>query len=189
MNVRIEKVFPIPASTDKTWLLLQDIPGVASCLPGASVIECVDASHYKGQVAVKVGPASMLFRGEVEVKTIDPASHVMRLVGKGTDSTGSSGASLDLTARIEAVDATSCNLVGSSDVSISGKAAAFGGRMMNTVADQVLNQFAANFAAKVQALNAPITESPPAPTQLNALALAWAILKDWLRSLFSPKKA
>ena len=33
---------------------------------------------------------------------------------------------------------------------MSGKAAAFGGRMMNSVADQVLKQFAANFAAQVR---------------------------------------
>ena len=35
---------------------------------------------------------------------------------------------------------------------MSGKAAAFGGRMMNTVADQILKQFADNFAAQVGAL-------------------------------------
>ena len=87
---------------------------------------------------------------------------------------------------------------------MSGKAAAFGGRMMNSVADQVLKPFAANFAAKVQALQppgsggstpntsapaAPAAGAAPAPTQLNALALGWAVIKDWLRSLFSPKKA
>jgi hypothetical protein len=110
---------------------------------------------------------------------------------------------MDLTARIEAMDAHACNLVGTSEVTMSGKAAAFGGRMMNSVADQVLKQFAANFAAKVQALQPPgsggaasTTSAPatpaagtaPAPTQLNALALGWAVIKDWLRSLFSPKR-
>ena len=35
---------------------------------------------------------------------------------------------------------------------MSGKAAAFGGRMMSTVADQVLKQFADNFAARVGAM-------------------------------------
>jgi carbon monoxide dehydrogenase subunit G len=204
MNVNLEKTFPMPASADTTWVLLQDIVAVASCMPGASISERVDVSHYKGNVAVKFGPASMSFRGEVEVKTVDAASHTLRLIGKGTDSTGSSGASMDLTARIEAVDASACNLVGTSEVTMSGKAAAFGGRMMNSVADQVLKQFAANFAAKVQALqppgsggSAPNTSAPAAPAagaahapgQLNALALGWAVIKDWLRSLFSPKKA
>ncbi len=37
---------------------------------------------------------------------------------------------------------------------MSGKAAAFGGRMMNSVADQILKQFAANFAREVAALAA-----------------------------------
>ena len=37
---------------------------------------------------------------------------------------------------------------------MSGKAATFGGRMMGPVADQVLKQFAANFAARVQAMQA-----------------------------------
>jgi carbon monoxide dehydrogenase subunit G len=206
MNVTLEKTFPMPASAQTAWLLLQDIEGVANCMPGARITERTDAQHYKGTIAVKFGPASMSFRGEVEVKALEAATHTLRLVGKGTDSTGSSGASMDLTARIEAVNDTSCNLVGNSEVTMSGKAAAFGGRMMNSVADQVLKQFAANFAAKVQVMQANPPGGPsassgagssasaapaaaPQPQQLNALALAWAVFMDWLKSLFSAKKA
>ncbi|MDZ4075024.1 MAG: SRPBCC family protein [Hylemonella sp.] len=202
MNVTLEKTFPMPGSAQTAWTLLQDIEGVASCMPGARITERTDAQHYKGTVAVKFGPASMSFRGEVEVKAIDAASRTLRLIGKGTDSTGSSGASMDLTARIEVVNDSSCNLVGNSEVSMSGKAAAFGGRMMNSVADQVLKQFADNFAAKVQALQANRPCGPsasaggggapaeaPEPSQLNALALAWAVIKDWFKSLFSAKRA
>ena len=59
---------------------------------------------------------------------------------------------MDLVARIEpgAVDG-SIQLIGRSEVTMSGKAAAFGGRMMGTVADQILKQFAGNFAAQVLA--------------------------------------
>jgi carbon monoxide dehydrogenase subunit G len=200
MKVQLEKTFATPASADTAWALLQNIEAVAGCMPGASITERIDAQRYKGTVAVKFGPASMSFRGEVEVKALDPASKTVHLAGKGTDTTGSSGASMDLTARVEAVDAVSCNLIGSSEVSVSGKAAAFGGRMMSSVADQVLKQFAANFAAQVQALQtqapaagagagAPGAAPAQAPKQLNALALLWAIIKDWLRSLFAAKKA
>jgi len=202
MNVTLEKTFPMPGSAQTAWTLLQDIEGVASCMPGARITERTDAQHYKGTVAVKFGPASMSFRGEVEVKAIDAASRTLRLIGKGTDSTGSSGASMDLTARIEVVNDSSCNLVGNSEGSMRGKAAAFGGRMMNSVADQVLKQFADNFAAKVQAQQASGPGGPsasaggggapavaPEPSQLNALALAWAVIKDWFKSLFSAKRA
>jgi hypothetical protein len=203
MKVQLEKTFPLPASADTAWALLQNIEGVAACMPGASITERIDAQRYKGTVAVRFGPANMSFRGEVEVIALEPASRTLRLVGKGTDSTGSSGASMDLTARVEAIDAASCNLVGSSEVSVSGKAASFGGRMMSSVADQVLKQFAANFAAQVQAQvetqraaasadaagMQAAAPAAPRPTQLNALALIWAIVKDWLRALFAAKRA
>ncbi|HMA08058.1 MAG TPA: SRPBCC family protein [Ramlibacter sp.] len=198
MKVQLEKTFAMPASADTTWGLLQDIERVAGCVPGARITERIDDTHYKGTMAVKFGPASMAFRGDVQVMALEHAGRTLRLVGKGTDTTGSSGASMDLTARVEAIDASSCNLVGTSEVTMSGKAAAFGGRMMNSVADQVLRQFADSLATQVQALQAQAAAAPggaaPAPavatgsTQLDGLALLWAIVKDWLRSLFSPRR-
>jgi hypothetical protein len=211
MKVQLEKTFPMPGSADTAWALLQDIDGVAACMPGAKIVERIDAQHFKGTVSVKFGPASMSFRGDVEVVSLDVASKTLRLVGTGTDTTGASGAAMDLTARVDPVDGGACNLVGTSVVSMSGKAAAFGGRMMDSVADQVLKQFAGNFAARVQALQAkpppprreatatlepsPLTDAarpasaPPPAVQLNAFSLAWGALVDWLRSLFGAKRA
>ena len=204
MKVQLEKTFPMPASADVAWALLRDVEAVASCMPGAKITERIDAQHYKGTVSVKFGPANMAFRGDVEVKTVEPTSKTLRLIGKGIDTTGSSGASMDLTARVDAVDAVSCNLVGKSEVSMSGKAATFGGRMAGAVAEQVLQQFAGNFATQVQAMQAqqPVAAAGPAalaspsapavkevPAQLNGFALAWAVFRDWLRSLFGAKSA
>ena len=63
-------------------------------------------------------------------------------------------------------------------------------------------QFADNFAAEVAALQNPgsgganVGDDEPtmvAPsrraTELNALALGWAVFKDWLLGLFTKKKA
>jgi carbon monoxide dehydrogenase subunit G len=208
MKVQLEKSYPMPASADTAWALLQDIESVAGCMPGAKITERIDAEHYKGTVAVKLGPASLSFRGEIEVKGIDPAAKSLRLFAKGTDTTGGSAASMDLTARVEAGDAASCNLVGTSEVTMSGKAATFGGRVMGPVSDQILGQFAANFSARVQAMQvqrtapeasgtgapssaAAQTSGPGAgePKPLNGLALMWAVFKGWLRSLFAAKKS
>ena len=200
MKVQLEKTFPMPASADTAWALLQNIEGVAGCMPGAKVTERVDDTHYKGTVAFKLGPANMSFRGDIEVKRLDAAARTLQLVAKGTDSAGGSGATMDLTARVDAIDAASCNLVGTSDVSVSGKAATFGQRFMGPVTEQVLGQFAANFATRVRAMQTPAApaaaSSGPAaapPTleaqPLNGLALVWAVLKGWLGSLFGGKKA
>jgi carbon monoxide dehydrogenase subunit G len=197
MKVRLEKTFPMPAAAEAAWALLQDIGGVAACMPGAKITEQLDATHYKGTIAVKIGPASLSFRGEIEVKSLDAAAKSLKLSAKGTDTTGTSGATMELSARVEAADAGSCNLVGESEVSVSGKAASFGARFMGPVADQVMKQFAANFAARLQAMPPPGAGSAqpaqgaaaPAPEAkpLNALALAWAVLKGWLRALLGKR--
>ena len=240
MKVELEKTFPMPATTDVAWAFLQNIEGVTGCMPGAKITERVDDTHYKGSISVRVGPASMSFKGEIELRSLHAAQRMLHLIGKGADTTGSSGASMNLIARIEpgASDITS-NLVGRSEVTLSGKAATFGGRMMGTVADQILKQFAGNFAAQVQAYaaaagnsvsagTAPTNPSAngvageanptasaartsgaigtaPSPSaaaaqhsdaphparanELNALALLWAILRDWFRGLFRRKPA
>jgi carbon monoxide dehydrogenase subunit G len=152
MKVELEKTFPMPGTTAASWEFLQNIEGVAGCMPGAKITERLDEAHYKGTISVRVGPAGMSFKGEIEVQALEPATRTLHLVGKGSDTSGTSGASMDLVARIEpgATQGTS-NLIGRSEVTMSGKAAAFGGRMMGSVADQILKQFAANFAVQVQA--------------------------------------
>ena len=203
MKVVLEKSFPLPAPVEAAWTLLQDVEAVAGCMPGARITERVDDTHYKGTVTVKLGPASMAFRGEVEVKEVDAAARSLRLAGRGMDTTGSSGATMDLHARVEAVDAASCRLVGRSEVSVSGKAATFGGRLMQGVAEQVLQQFVANFAQRLPAVAADATAQdtaaetaavatpaiPPPARELNGLALAWAMFRSWLHRLFAARRA
>ena len=193
MKVQLEKSFPLAATADAAWVLLQDVEAVAGCMPGARITEKVDDSHYKGTVTVKLGPASLSFRGEVEVKEVDPAARTLHLAGRGTDNTGTSGASMDLRARIEPAEAASCRLLGTCEVSVSGKAATFGGRLMSAVAEQVLQQFVGNFQQRLPAPEAPAAAaSAPAPApaaapakELNGLALAWALVRNWFHQLFA----
>ena len=202
----------MPAPAERAWALLQDIERVAACMPGARITERIDPQHYTGTVAVRFGPANLSFRGDLELAAIEPATRTLRLLGKGTDTSGGSGASLDLTGRIDAVDATSCTLTGRSEMSLSGRVATFGGRMAEAVADQVLRQFAANFSAALEKPATPNASAPaservtaaPAPasetataaspaavqqTPLNGLALLWAIVRGWLRGLLGGRNA
>jgi len=197
MKVELERSFPVPAPADATWRFLQNLEAVAGCMPGATIAERLPNGALKGTVTVRIGPATMSFRGEVEVRDTDAAGQklapqTLRLVGKGTDTTGTSGASLDLTAHVKAVDSTSSILNGRSEITMSGKAAAFGGRMMNSVADQILKQFADNLAVRIkEATTSSATTSASTPqetkttrNELNGLALVWAVIRDWLRGMF-----
>jgi uncharacterized protein len=212
MEVRLDKRYELAVSTTQAWAVLCDIHAVARCMPGAQITEQLDATHYKGTVKSKVGPAVMQFGGDIEVLALDAATQAMQMLGKGADKSGSS-ASMDLKAHLEAgaVAGTSV-LVGVATIIVSGKLAQFGSRLLVPVSDAMLAQFADNFRAAAAAVPAPAaaqattaTAAPapaaaasaaatasasPAPVkELNALALMWTVFKSWLAGLFSSKRA
>lgn len=196
MEVKLDKRYPLEVDAARAWQVLRDVKAVAGCMPGAEITEQLDATHYKGTVKVKVGPANAAFGGDIEVRALDEAARRLQLFGKGADRGGST-ASMDLTATVEPGESpTSSVLVGSAAVVVSGKFAQFGGRMMGQVSDMLLAQFADNFRATAAALAAPGTEAaaaagaqavPAAARELNALAIVWALVKGWFARLFGKR--
>jgi carbon monoxide dehydrogenase subunit G len=205
----LEKQFPVQTNPADAWTLLRDVPAVAACMPGAEVTEQVDDTHYKGKVKSKIGPATMSFAGTIEVLGIDEAKRELKLLAKGQDTKGTSSAQMDLTAWITDVDAGAdagaSALQGQAKVTVNGKVASLGGRMMTQVADQILNQFGKNFATSASALAAASASpaeaeagagagqppaAPAAPAnELNGIAFAWSVLVGYIKSLFQKKPA
>lgn len=190
MKVELDKTFKIAAPASAAWQFLQQIEAVAACMPGAEITEQIDPHNYKGKVKSKIGPATMAFDGAIEIKGIDPEKRELRLRGSGQDTKGTSSASMDLTAWVVDGAEAGCELKGQAEVSVNGKVASLGGRMMNQVADQILNQFGKNFADNVLAAGSDEqaakarAELAAKPRELNALALAWSVLLGLLKRLF-----
>ena len=189
MEVKLDKRYPVASTAVQAWAVLSDIRAVAACMPGAAITEQVDATHFKGTVKSKVGPAVMQFGGEIEVLVLDAATRAMQMLGKGTDKAGSS-ASMKLDACIEAGESpANCVLAGTATITVSGKLAQFGSRLLVPVSDAMLAQFADNFrhaaAASAASLATALTAAPV--RELNALALMWTVFKGWLARLFGKK--
>ena len=90
MEVKLDKRYELAVSAEQAWQVLCDIHVVARCMPGAQITEQLDATHYKGLVKSKVGPAVMQFAGDIEVLGLDAAAKSMQMLGKGADKSGSS---------------------------------------------------------------------------------------------------
>jgi uncharacterized protein len=214
MEVVIEKQYPVSAGIPAAWAVLSDMHALATCMPGAQITEDIDATHFKGGVRVKVGPAVAAFAGTIEILALDASTHTLKMLGKGADKGGSS-ASMELTASLLPGENGHCVLAGHAAVIVNGKFAQFGGRMMNSVSDMILAQFADVFSQKAQALQAsalgpadaggapaasaqehqasPGAAAPSAPaapvvaTEFNALGLVWSLIKQFFAGLFGKK--
>ena len=209
MEVVLDKTYPVSAGLESSWAILSNMHELATCMPGAQITETIDATHFKGSVRVKVGPAVAAFAGTIEILALDPATRTLKMMGKGADKGGSS-ASMELTAHLVEAENGHSTLVGHAEVIVNGKFAQFGGRMMASVSDMILLQFADVFSQKAQALQAasapaltaataegaapgaaPVQPAPiAAPVvakEFNALGLVWALIKDFFAKLFGRK--
>lgn len=191
MKVELDKSYPVAASAEAAWEFLQDIRAVASCMPGAEITGQNDDSHFEGKVKIKIGPAVAAFKGNIEVEGIDAGKRELTLLGKGSDTKGSSSVSMRLNASVRDSGNGQCELVGRSEITVNGKMASFGGRMMDSISDKILQQFADNFANNVIAMGegtaaeeaaAKVAE---APTELNGIAMLLQLIADFFRKLFS----
>lgn len=72
MTVTLEKSFSVNRDTDVVWDFLTDPRNVASCLPGARLLEVLDDRTFRGEVALKFGPFGLTFRGLARFTELDP---------------------------------------------------------------------------------------------------------------------
>jgi carbon monoxide dehydrogenase subunit G len=149
MQVKIEKKFQVQEPIEKVWGLLSDPPKVVSSVPGAKIIERVDDRTYKGSISVKVGPTATDYKGEVHILNMDPVGHRMEIEGKGQDVRGKGGATMKMTGDLKATSDGGTEVITTSEVSIVGLLAQFGGRMINDVSNRIFDEFTKSFRAQL----------------------------------------
>jgi uncharacterized protein len=165
--MRIENTVDVDAPLDRVWALVNDIPRVAPCMPGAALTGVLDDKTYEGTVAVKLGPLRMSYKGKVTVDEVDEANHSARLTASGKETKGAGTARASVETRLEPTDATHTRLQVTSDVQLTGKVASFGrGGAINDVATRLFGQFADCLRATLE------SEPTPAPTAAGTVGSA-----------------
>ena len=149
MTTKITKDFEIAQPIDVVWKSLANPEEIVGCVPGASLTEKIDDKNYKGQVVTKFGPIKAAYAGDIKIIELDEANHKMVLKGRGLDSKGKGSADMIMNGVLkEEGGKTQVNF--SMDITIIGKLAQFGSRLINDVSDQLLNQFVKNFANQLE---------------------------------------
>jgi carbon monoxide dehydrogenase subunit G len=161
--MRIENTVEVDAPLERVWALVNDIPRVAPCMPGAALTGVGDDGTYEGTVAVKLGPLRMTYKGKVSVDEVDDANHSARLTASGKDTKGAGTARASVETRLEPAGETHTRLQVTSDVQLTGKVASFGrGGAINDVATRLFGQFADCLRSTLES-EAPTAAAAPAP--------------------------
>jgi carbon monoxide dehydrogenase subunit G len=148
--MEFENRFVVGAPVEEVWDLLMDVERVAPCMPGAQVLEQTGDDAYKVAVKVKLGPMSMLYKGDVEIVERDATTREASMRAKAKESRGQGTAAAQIHMALRERDGgTAASIV--TEMQMSGKAAAMGQGVIRDVAASLTDTFARNLAGMVTA--------------------------------------
>jgi carbon monoxide dehydrogenase subunit G len=120
-------------------------------MPGASVTS-VEGDEIEGQVKVKLGPLSLTYKGTAKFTDKDQASHTISIEATGKETRGSGTASATVQANLTPGDSAGQTLVSiHTSLNVTGKPAQFGRSLLPEVSGKLIQQFATNLEAMINA--------------------------------------
>jgi carbon monoxide dehydrogenase subunit G len=135
----------LPAPQAEVWRKLNDVDVLKRCIPGCESLEKTGENDLKATVALKIGPVSARFQGNVTLSDLDPPN-AYRISGSGNGGVAGSGTG-GANVRLEPSGAGT-ELSYDVDANVSGKIAQLGGRLIDATAASLANQFFDRFAAE-----------------------------------------
>ncbi len=148
--MKLESSFEVPATRDQAWDLLMDVPRVVPCMPGATLKEEVSENEWRAEMAVKLGPISMIFDTTVVREHSDEAAGNVLLAATAKEKRARGRATANIESTLTpAGDMTRVDIV--TDLTLGGAVAQYGRGIVQDVSEQMVDQFAANLNAQLRA--------------------------------------
>ena len=169
MAIELDNSFTVPVPPEQAWDVLLDVERIAPCMPGASVTS-VEGDEIEGQVKVKLGPLSLTYKGTAKFIDKDQAAHSISIEATGKETRGSGTASATVQANLTPGDGAGQTLVSiHTSLNVTGKPAQFGRSLLPEVSGKLIQQFATNLEAMINADTAgPDTAAPADETAPEA---------------------
>lgn len=139
----------IAAPRDVTWAALNDPETLKACIAGCETLERTGDDAYVAVVAMKVGPVSARFRGNLRMTdVVPPTSYTLHFDGQGgVAGFGKGSAEVSL----RPLEDGQTLLAYAARASIGGKLAQIGSRLVDAAAGKIANDFFTAFEKALQA--------------------------------------
>ncbi|HUP08013.1 MAG TPA: carbon monoxide dehydrogenase subunit G [Caldimonas sp.] len=144
----------IPADVETTWAALNDPETLKACIAGCESLERTGDNAFTARVAVKVGPVSARFTGNLQLQNVQPPqSYTIVFDGQGgVAGFGRGSADVNLTEETPA----QTKLAYEAKAQVGGKLAQIGSRLVDAAAAKIADDFFRAFEAHLQAQSAPV---------------------------------
>ena len=145
----IKNEFEVAEPVEKVWQFFENIPQVATCLPGAELTEDLGDEKYKGKVAIRMAAVRMQFAGTADITERDEAAKRVAVHAAGADEKGRGQAAMIVTATLTRAG-RGTKVAVAQDLQLSGAAAQYGRGMISDVSSVLMRDFATNMQDRIQ---------------------------------------
>lgn len=190
MAIEITEQMRVDVPMAAAWAFITDARRVASCMPGAEIVEEIDERTFVGKAKVKLGAITTAYKGQVVFEEIDASAHTMRLTGEGRE-TGGGTARGSLDVKLAECADGGTELSFDVKVDLTGKVMQMGRGMIKGVSAQLFKQFSANAESQLLAAGSEPAGAAPAADNDEALAVGsllgrtlWQMIVNFFRRLF-----
>jgi hypothetical protein len=146
--MKIEGTFTMKAPIQKVWDFLMEPGTLASCIPGAEKMEAVDDTTWEGIVKQRVGPIGVKINFTQTLSEIQPPKH-LKAVGRGAAMGGAGTFTQETIVDLKEIAGGEVEVAYSSNVSMVGRLATFGERIMRAKVNKIGGQFIQNLQDKL----------------------------------------
>ena len=154
--MKLEGSYSFEAPLETVWQGLFDPEVLARTLPGCEKLER-EGNQFRGDINVKMGPVQGKFQGKVDITDIkERESYTMIVDGRGPAGFGKATAQM----RVQA-EGTGTRLDYDSDVTVGGKIASVGQRLIDASSRAIVKQSLEGLNEQIKAL-ATRPAAPPA---------------------------
>jgi carbon monoxide dehydrogenase subunit G len=147
----IEGKFTVKAPIKKLWDTLFDVQALAACLPGTEKIEQIDDKTYDVTMKQKVGIIKVTMKGRQMLTKVEAPTH-LEMEGEAEDVTKLGRMKDKVTMDLKELAGGEVEISYKIDVSMVGKLAMFGDRVMRSKATEVEREFVKNLSAKLSSV-------------------------------------
>jgi carbon monoxide dehydrogenase subunit G len=145
----LEGKFTLKAPIREVWDFLLKPETLASCIPGAEEMKAIDDKTYESVVKQKVGPISVKLKFTTTITEMNPPRH-LKAVGRGADITKAGTFSQETIVDLTEISKDEVEVAYTSNVSLVGRLATFGERIMRAKAKSVGEEFTKNLQEKLK---------------------------------------
>jgi carbon monoxide dehydrogenase subunit G len=145
----IEGKFTLKAPIQQVWDFLLEPETLATCIPGAEQMERIDDKTYESMVKQRVGLISVKFKFTTTISEMDPPKYV-KAVGKGAAMGGMGTFTHEMTVNLAEISKDEVEVSYKANVSIVGRLATFGERIMRAKSKSVGEELTRNLQKRLK---------------------------------------